>query len=31
MLDIDDSGSLASGNPPEDVAMDAYSRVVSSV
>ena len=31
MLDIDDSGGLAPANPAEDAAMDAYSRVVSSV
>jgi len=31
MLDIDDSDGLAPGNPAEDAALDAYSRVVSSV
>lgn len=31
MLDIEDSGGLAPGNAPEDAALDAYSRVVSSV
>ena len=31
MLDIDDSDGLAPGNQAEDAALDAYSRVVSSV